>query len=156
MLHVRVQVITSTRQAFRSLWSLLVLRQARFPSPCRPWPGRCSAVQKPVWCLWVQPYPILRGCRARRYSGRCTPRADVWTRTVRAIACRREGVICEARLPRVLHSGGPVSARMTLLSPQVRRRRCALRDEPCASPVMWWRLSSQPTLVRSCCWRIWV
>ena len=46
-------------------------------------------VQKPVWCLWVQPCPILRGCRARRYSGRCTPRADVWTRTVSAIACRR-------------------------------------------------------------------
>jgi DNA-binding transcriptional MocR family regulator len=53
-----------------------------------------------------------------------------------------------------LRSGEPVSARTISLLPQARRRRCAWPCGPCASRVMWWRLSSPPTLARSCCWRI--
>jgi DNA-binding transcriptional MocR family regulator len=80
-------------------------------------------------------------------------RAVVWTRMDRATACLREGGFAKQDCRALCAVGSPFGADdLIITAGATQALRLALG--PCASRVMSWRLSSPPTLARSCCWRI--
>jgi DNA-binding transcriptional MocR family regulator len=103
--------------------------------------------------LWAPPCPIPRGCRetlqrALHSAGR---RLDAHGQSYSLPPGRRD--LRSKIAARSAQWGARFGADDLIITAGATQALRRPRFGPC-QPVMSWRLSSQPTLARSCCWRI--